>query len=109
MSAKHTPGPWLVFDEAEEGDAFAHSEWPHVMTNDGYAVCDLCDWGSLTLEAQIENARLIAAAPSLYSLAASLAALADGLNNGNSSAEVEAVKLAEQAAKLVQSIDGEAA
>jgi len=47
------------------------------------------------------NARLIASAPELFALAAKLAAICDGLNNGNSSAEHEACKLAEQAKALI--------
>ena len=66
MSAPHSPGPWKLWDTDIDGDGFAHSDWPHVMTSDGTAVCDLCDWGSLELDEQRDNARLIAAAPELY-------------------------------------------
>lgn len=56
---KHTPGPWRVFGGTDDDRG-------HVMTSDGYAVADCClDYSSIPTREQLENARLIAAAPDL--------------------------------------------
>lgn len=66
MSDKHTPGPWKVWDPViDGGDIVTAGDWPHVMTGDGLAVCDLCDWGSLDIDEQRANSRLISAAPEM--------------------------------------------
>lgn len=99
MSA-HTPGPWLVWDAAKDGGGVGHTDWPHVMTHDGLAVCDLCDWGSLNFKEQTANARLIAAAPML--LEALQAAVECGMvptssaANGGASAYGKHVQVADQ-------------
>lgn len=81
----HTPGPWRV----------NYSQFSQVLAENGALIATCAKLGSLTtLHA---NAQVIALAPDLFRIASRLAALAEGLSNGNSSAEEAACRLAEEA------------
>lgn len=67
--SKHTPGPWRV-DDCDKGI------W--VETQDEVAVCRILRDGKWTLDQARQHARLIAAAPKMYSL---LAMIAESGNN----------------------------
>lgn len=62
---KHTQGPWQV-DDCDKGI------W--VETPDEVAVCRILRNGNWTLDQARQHARLIAAAPKMYSLLAMMAA-----------------------------------
>jgi len=92
--AKHTPGPWEV----------NFTKFSHVLAENGALIATCNRLGSLTnLEA---NARVIAQSPILFGIVERLAAIADGLNNGNSAAEHEACRLAEQARAAIAKATG---
>lgn len=99
-----TPGPWFY----RRGDEWSHT----VVTHHGFLPDgSINTWVVASLNKQREpeheaNARLIAVAPDLFHLAKRLAALREALENGNSSAEFEVCKLAEQAQALVAMVEG---
>lgn len=100
MSAAFTPGPWRAFE-------YSWCETSILANGFDHGICAL-DINHATEESQeadaavmAANARLIAAAPDLFRLATELANLADGLQNGNSSAEYRACQIAEEAKSLV--------
>lgn len=83
--SKSTPGPWRV----------NYSRFSQVLAENGALIATCAKLGSLTtLQA---NATLVALAPELFFIASRLAALAEGLGNGNSGAEAAAWRLAEEA------------
>ena len=101
MSTAFTPGPWSINETGNVVSCAVHNVAIvfHSATKESWSGSDFA-----TLSHCVANARLIASAPDLYALAASLAALADGLNNGNSSAEAAAARLAETARELVAGV-----
>lgn len=87
--AKHTPGPWHA----------SYTKLGLVHAENG-AIVARCE--RLTSLTQLSaNARLIAATPGLFSIASRLAALSDGLANGNSASEFAAVELASEARAFI--------
>lgn len=91
---KHTPGPWKV----------NYNKFSEVLAENGALVATCNRLGSLVnLQA---NANVIAQAPSLLKIAERLAAISEGLRNGNSSAEEEACRLADQAIAVVKEATG---
>lgn len=84
-ASKHTPGPWKV----------NYTKFSEVLAENGalIAKCNRIN----TLGNLQANARIIAEAPNLLRIAERLAALAEGLRNGNSAAEDEVCRLADQA------------
>lgn len=90
----HTPGPWRV----------NFSKFAQVVTQDGALVATCNRLTSLTnLQA---NSRLVAVSPEMFSILQRLAALSDGLRNGNSSAEEAAGRLAEESRQLIARATG---
>lgn len=93
---KHTPGPWKV----------NYNKFSEVLAENGALVATCNRLGSLVnLQA---NAQVIAQAPSLLKIAERLAAISEGLRNGNSAAEEEACRIADQAIAVVKKSRGEA-
>lgn len=68
MTAKHTPGPWVVC--VQEGDDVAYTVFAKSQLRDGRIAPE--DWDNCIASAGLnhqeveQNARLIAAAPELY-------------------------------------------
>ena len=95
--AKHTPGPWKV----------NYNKFNEVLAENGALVATCNRLGGLVnLQA---NAKVIAQAPSLLKIAERLAAISEGLRNGNSAAEEAACRLADQAVAAVKKATGEKA
>ena len=93
---EYTAGPWKV----------RYTKFSEVIAENGALICKVQRLTSLTnLRA---NAALIAQAPELFRIASRLAELSEGLNNGNSSAEEAASRLAEQAQLVVDNALGKA-
>jgi hypothetical protein len=96
MTSKHTPGPWKV----------KFSNISEVVAENGALIARCNRLGSLVdLKA---NSTLIAQCPELFRIVERLSKLADGLANGNSSAEELATELAKQAQIVVAKATGEA-
>lgn len=96
MTSKHTPGPWRM----------NYTQFSEVLAENGALIATCERLGSLTtLQA---NAALIAQAPELFRIATELAAIADGLANGNSGAEDKACRLADEARAVIAKATGEA-
>lgn len=63
IQKRHSPAPWKINQEIKT----------HVMTEDGYAICDMATtYSSLKYDEHLANARLIAAAPELLEALESL-------------------------------------
>lgn len=94
-AAKFTPGPWRV----------NFSRFSEVRADNGALIAKCSKLtGLVNLQA---NSRLIACSPDLFSIVERLAALHEGLSNGNSSAELEVCKLADQARAAIAKATGE--
>ena len=91
---KHTPGPWNV----------NFLKFSEVRAENGLviAICKPVD-SLVTLQA---NAQLMAASPILLDIARRLAGIAEGLRNGNSSAEEYACRIADEALEIVAKLKG---
>ena len=97
MSA-HSPGPWFV---TSEDDRPTGSVGTSPLSND-----IALTWSETCAKA---DARLIAAAPELLAIVSKLALLREGLENGSSSAEHAATRLALDAVAVVAKATGGAA
>jgi len=95
--SKHTPGPWNV--------NYRHLSEVRAENGLVIAICKPVD-RLVTLQA---NAQLMAASPILLDIARRLAGIAEGLRNGNSSAEEYACRLADEAIAVVAKATGGAA
>jgi len=98
--SKHTPGPWIA---EEIGMSSAGDNAVPIYDVIAGMRNRVCEYAS---EA---DARLIAAAPELLAIVSKLALLREGLDNGNSSAEDAAARLAAAAASVVAKATGGAA
>lgn len=120
IGAKHTPGPWAV-SPAYSRVAYVipaehlsrpigcHTEAALDLATFAQQICSLdCPDRHRSAKEMRANARLIAAAPDLLVIASRLAALAEGLGNGNSGAEAAAWRLAEEAHAVITKVQGEA-
>ena len=87
--ANYTPGPWVA--------SFTHLSEVRATNGAVIAKCQKLN-GLVTLQA---NQRLIAKAPCLFEIATELSAILEGLENGNSGAEIRATELAKKARALV--------
>ncbi len=93
-ASKHTPGPWKV----------NYTKFSEVIAGNGALIASCYRLDTLVnLQA---NARVIAESPYLFSIVERLAALAEGLRNGNSAAEDEVCRLADQARASVARATG---
>lgn len=92
--SKYTPGPWRV----------NYRKFSQVVAENGALIATCNTLGSLT-ELQA-NSTLIAQAPELLRIVSELAAISDGLANGNSSAEEKACRLAEEARLAIAKAEG---
>ena len=110
MSA-HTPGPWEIYRPE------SNHECPGIKA-DGVFIVVFGEELTLEEESGVQgntvaeakaNARLIAAAPKMYSLLERLAKLSNGLNNSSSSAEYMAAQLADEAHRFISQMTGVAA
>ena len=112
--AKHTPGPLHVTGDTDgwsaSHDGIGTSEFRAIAEADGRVVAlvvahDESHFADLDTKS---NADLFSVAPEMAKIVERLAALQDGLNNGNSAAEHEACRLAEHAAAVLAKIRGAA-
>jgi hypothetical protein len=89
MSAKHTPGPWMVGGD-RPGDSSAMALMIYCDDSLGSRVADCSESGhGIPREQDYANARLIAAAPDLLALARQYASECGECNGtGNSGNEV---------------------
>jgi hypothetical protein len=84
-AAKHTPGPWTVFDQ------YADTE----IRSPSGCIAALAPWGLHGRDAVRANARLIAAAPELLSLLEdAVASFADSVEGGEADGWVMACRAA---------------
>lgn len=108
--SKFTPGPWRACGGFTPAYGAVHSAAGYIVFGMADSKFHLEHGKPIKapgLDEQFQNRRLIASSPDLYNLATRLAALKDGLANGNSSAEAAATELAFLASELIARVDGE--
>ena len=100
-AAKRTDGEWRA----------SYTRIGHVIAENGAVIAKCEKLGSFAqMEANAKSiVKCVNAHDELFSIASGLALILDGLTNGNSSAEFEAVRLAERARAAIAKATGVAA